>query len=288
MDLLTFVAVPAAAYLLVVALVALDAMIPVVPSEVFVVSAGALSAAGHLQVGWAVAAAVAGAIAGDHVVYAVGRHKLPDVLERSRLGRRVNRSAERAHSRLGSTSGAAIIAARFIPFGRTAGAGAAGLAGVPARRFSSYSIVGALLWGAWMVGLGYVTGSVADVSLLTQVAIGVGVGLLVGVWAAAVHAVVRTRRRMSARAAQRDGFHGSGSVTQPANSTRPVERWVATKPNGRSYATANARASRLGIATPRMAMAVTAAASNPSALKMATADCRASSTFSPTSPIREK
>lgn len=291
------VAVPAVAYLVVTAFVAFDAIVPAVPSEVFVVSAGALAAAGHLNVWWAGAAAALGAFAGDHAVYAVGRHKLPGVLDRSRFGRRVTRSVERTHARLGSATMAAVIAARFVPLGRTATTGAAGLAGMPLRRFSAASALGAPLWAAWMVGLGYITGSVADVPLWLQVGIGVGVGLLVGVWVAAVHAVIRTRRRMSARAAavhlptqpgptstepavaagpQRrpdaPGSHVAGWSTQPANSTRPVARWVATKPNGRSYDTARPRAFKRGMDTTLTPMDVTAAASKPTALKIATAD----------------
>jgi membrane-associated protein len=55
-----------------------------------------------------------------------------------------------------------------------------------------------------MGGVGYVTGNVTDGPLPLQIAIGVGVGLLVGVWATAIHRVVLTRRRMSARASGAD------------------------------------------------------------------------------------
>lgn len=201
MDLLSFVAVPAVAYLIVAAFVALDAMIPALPGEVFVVSAGALAAAGHLDVAWAITAATAGAITGDLAVFTLSRHRLPAALDRSRLGRRIQARINRAHEQLGATSSAAIIVARFVPLGRTTVAAAAGLAGVRPRRFAVLSLTGCLLWAGWTVGLGYVTGAVTDAPLLLQVAIGVAIGTAVGIWAGTVHAITRTRRRMSSRAA---------------------------------------------------------------------------------------
>ncbi|WP_051426498.1 DedA family protein [Jiangella gansuensis] len=200
MDLLSFVSVPLAAYLILAAFVAFDAMVPALPGEVLVVSAGALSAAGHLDVGWAVVAATAGAIAGDLAVYGLSRRALPGALGRTRLGRRIVERIERAHARMGSTSAVAITAARFVPLGRTAVAAAAGIAGVRPRRFATFAFAGCLLWAGWTVGLGYVTGTVTDAPLWLQVAIGAAVGVLVGVWAGAAHTVIRTRRRMSQRA----------------------------------------------------------------------------------------
>lgn len=66
---------------------------------------------------------------------------------------------DRAHERMGSTSAAAIIAARFIPLGRTTVSAAAGVAGIRPRRFAAYAFTGALLWSSWSVGIGYVTGA---------------------------------------------------------------------------------------------------------------------------------
>lgn len=200
MDLLSLVAVPAVVYLVIAAAVAIDVVIPALPGEVLVVSAGALAAAGHLDVVWAVVAATVGAIGGDLAVYGISRRTLPAALDRSRLGRRIHEKVTRAHDRMGSTSGAAIIAARFVPLGRTTVVAAAGIAGVRPRRFAVLALTGGLLWSSWTVGLGYVTGSVTDAPLWLQVAIGAAIGVVVGVWAGAVHTVVRTRRRMSARA----------------------------------------------------------------------------------------
>ncbi|PSL05452.1 membrane protein DedA with SNARE-associated domain [Haloactinopolyspora alba] len=216
---MSFVAVPVAAYLVMAALVALDALFPALPGEVFVVSAGALSAAGHLDLGWTVAAAAAGAVTGDLTVYAISRHRLPRVLDRSRLGRRIQASVDRAHARMGSTSAAAIIAARFVPLGRTTVSAAAGLAGIRPRRFAVLAAVGAASWASFTAGLGFVTGNVTDAPLLLQVAIGVAIGVVVGVWAGTLHTISRTRRRMSGRAA-RDAESSARSSREPGQRAR--------------------------------------------------------------------
>lgn len=219
MDLLSFVAVPALAYLVIAAFVAIDAVVPAFPGEVLVVSSGALAAAGHLNVAWSIAAATLGAVTGDLAVHGMSRRALPGALERTRLGRRLKGKIARAHERMGSTGAAAIIAARFVPLGRTTVAAAAGVAGIRARRFAVIALVGGLLWASWTVALGYVTGTVTDAPLWLQVAIGAAVGVLVGVWAGAAHTVIRTRRRMSERA--RVGEAAAADRDEPSPSRTP-------------------------------------------------------------------
>lgn len=212
--------IPALAYVVIAALVALDAVFPVVPSEFAVVAAGSVAAAGDLSIVGAVLAAALGALAGNHVVYWLGRRQLTDAFSRTRMGRRVVRAALSAHDRLGSSSGAAIAAARFVPFGRTAGAGAAGLGGVRPRQFLTFSAIGSLAWAAWMVGIGFVTGSVNDGPVWTNVLLGMAVALVIGVWLATARAMTRTRRRISERATINPRSDAPGSRQQSAPELR--------------------------------------------------------------------
>jgi membrane protein DedA with SNARE-associated domain len=69
MDLAALAATPLLSALVLAGLVAFDALFPAVPSDAFVVSAGALAAAENLGLGWVVLAVVTGAMTGDHVVY---------------------------------------------------------------------------------------------------------------------------------------------------------------------------------------------------------------------------
>ena len=205
MDLAALVATPLLAYLLVVGLVALDATFPAIPSDAFVVSAGALAAAGHLDLAWAAVAVVAGAMTGDHLVFAVARHRLPGVLERSRLGRRLHRNAESAYGRIERVSTVTLAMARFIPFGRTAAAATAGLVGIPPRRYVWISLLGASSWALWMVGLGYVVGDTMDGPIWLQVGIAVVVGFVVAAALAGLQQAVARRRTRSGVKAGHDG-----------------------------------------------------------------------------------
>ncbi|MFW6092161.1 MAG: DedA family protein [Actinomycetota bacterium] len=194
-DIVSVAATPLLAYVVVAGLVALDAGFPAIPSDAAVVSAGALAGAGHLDAWWAVVAVIVGAMGGDHLVYALGRHRLPDVLARSRFGRRLHATAWRAVERMGSLSPGALAMGRFVPFGRTASAAAAGLTGVAPRRYLWISVLGASTWALWTVGLGYYAATVAGGPVWQQVAAGTGVGLAAALMIAGVHRLATRRRR---------------------------------------------------------------------------------------------
>lgn len=213
-ELVSIAAAPVLAYLILAGLVALDAAFPTIPSDVAVVSAGALAAAGQLQIGWAAAAVVIGAMGGDHLVYIIGRRPLPGVLDRSRLGRRLHDAADRALGSMTGASTAALVIGRFIPFGRTASAAGAGLAGVPPRRYAWISLLGASAWTAWVLGLGYVTGQASGGPMWRQIAVATAVGVGAAALIAVVHRMILRRRAASvtagqpevaARARRRDG-----------------------------------------------------------------------------------
>ena len=60
------------AYAVVFLLALLDAILPVVPSETAVITAGVLAAAGHLSLPLIVTFAAVGALAGDNIAYFIG------------------------------------------------------------------------------------------------------------------------------------------------------------------------------------------------------------------------
>src|SRR5699024_4095935 len=143
---------------------------------------------------WLIVAAVIGAGIGDMALFLLSRRALTSVLERSRFGRRLLHTVARPHRRLGSTRAVAIIVQHFIPFARTATTSAAGIAGLATAWFLPLSVIGGVAWAAWQSGLGYVTGRTTSAPLLLQVALGVGVGLVVGVWVATLIRIIETRR----------------------------------------------------------------------------------------------
>jgi membrane protein DedA with SNARE-associated domain len=159
-----------------------------------VITGGALSAEGRanfLLVGFL--AALASWI-GDVVVFQLFKRRLGHVLDRWRWGRKFHRGIHAAIAKAGrSTTYGAIIGVRFIPGGRLATSAAAGIADVTTRAFSFCAAVGGVLWGTWLTGLGYFTGSATKLPFWASSLIGVALGLVIG----AVVGMIVTRRRGS-------------------------------------------------------------------------------------------
>jgi membrane protein DedA with SNARE-associated domain len=189
-----------ALYPLIMMAVALDAAMPPIPSEIMVVTSGALCVSDAVLLPLALLAASSGSLLGDLLVYSLFKRRLTHLLDRFGWGRKVHRGIRRAADKGGrSSTAAAMLAGRFIPAGRTATMAAAGIAEVPAIRVVRASAVGSVLWACWMVGLGYVTGRSTRLPLwansLIGVALGVGAGLLMA-------AIIALRRRSAARKAR--------------------------------------------------------------------------------------
>ena len=169
-----------------------DAIFPPIPSEMLVITGGALSAVGRANAFLVVLLATAASWLGDILVFQLFKRHLSSTLDRWRWGRAFHQAVHTAIGKAGrSNTYGAIIGLRFIPGGRLATTAAAGIANVSTRGFSLCAALGGLLWSVWSVGLGYVTGAATGLPFWASSLIGVGLGILIGV---AVGVVV-TRRR---------------------------------------------------------------------------------------------
>lgn len=194
MDITTAEGWGATIYVWIVPMVVGDAFFPPIPSEMLVITGGALAAEGSVNL-WLVGslAAVASWL-GDLLVFQLFKRRLSHVLDRWAWGRKIHRGIHRAIAKAGrSSTYGAIIGARFVPGGRLAASAAAGIAEVSSRGFSLCAGLGGLLWATWQAGLGFFTGSTTKLPFWVSSLIGVGVGLLIGV----VVGVIVTRRRGS-------------------------------------------------------------------------------------------
>lgn len=170
-------------YLIVFAAVLVDGFLPVMPSETVVIGLGALSASGRPNLVALAAAVVAGGMAGDRVSYWLGR-KAGARMRNGKLA--VARArAEQALMRYG---GAAVVAGRFLPYGRTASTMASGSVGL--RRFRLFSGLASVAWAAYAIGLGRLGGA----AFAGRPLLGVAFGLALGTVLAGVHTVVERRR----------------------------------------------------------------------------------------------
>jgi len=157
-DLLELVTDAPTTYLAVVGLVALDAVLPVAPSETLLAAAGVLVAEGELSFALAVLAGATGALIGHTVLYLLGRRLGPPARRRLFRSETSNRRLDRGAALLAGRTWLLIVA-DFLPAGRTVAMFAAGGLGLPARRFYSYVVPGAFVWSAFYVSLGIAGGT---------------------------------------------------------------------------------------------------------------------------------
>jgi membrane-associated protein len=166
-------------YAALLALAMVDAFLPAVPSESLVVSAGVFAASGEPELVGIIAAAAAGAFAGDHISYMLGRTAGGRLLRRTDPGSRKAAALERGRRLLGDRGGTILIVCRYIPGARTAITLTAGAVAYPLRRFSMFDGIAALSWGAYSALVGYVGGAAFEDQPLKGLALGLGIALTV-------------------------------------------------------------------------------------------------------------
>lgn len=203
----------ALAYLLVLLLAAFDVIVPVLPSESVVILGGVLAWQGRLHPVPLVLAAAAGAIAGDHMSYGIGRwtqRGRPQPGRRS-SDRRIGK-AERlqvwAGRQLERRGPALLLVARFIPGGRTASTFMAGRTAYSLRRYTPTTIGAGLLWATFATMLGYIGGRTFHEQ--TLLATGLGMVLAIG-FATLVELVLSWRERVNEARAEAGDASAGGS-----------------------------------------------------------------------------
>jgi membrane protein DedA with SNARE-associated domain len=146
------------AYLIVSILAYLDALVPVVPSETSVITAGVVASAGKLNLPLIVAAAASGAFLGDNTAYFIGSRFGNRINERFFSGDKARKRLEWALRQVSERGGELIAVGRFIPGGRTVVTLSAGTLGYPWRRFVLFDGAAALGWALYASLLGYFGG----------------------------------------------------------------------------------------------------------------------------------
>jgi membrane-associated protein len=181
-------------YLALVAVAALDAVFPVVPSEASVISAGALAGSGELSLGLVVAAAALGAVAGDNGAFAIGRFMSPRLERRIARNPKASRRRAWAEAKLDERAPMLIVLSRFIPGGRTATTTTAGLVGLEWHRFLRLTAVAGIAWASYAAVLGFAGGATFEEHPALGLALGFGLALL-GTTAVSVFAHKHASRR---------------------------------------------------------------------------------------------
>jgi membrane-associated protein len=181
------------AYAVVFLLAFLDALVPVVPSETAVITAGVVAASGDLSLPLIVAAAAAGAFAGDNSAYLIGRRFGSRATERFFSGEKARRRIRWAEEQLHARGGQLIAVGRFIPGGRTAVTLSAGTLRFPWRRFLAFDAAAALGWALYGALLGYFGGRAFEHAAWKGLLLAFAVALVV---AGGIELVRWSRKRM--------------------------------------------------------------------------------------------
>ncbi|HYO49247.1 MAG TPA: DedA family protein [Chloroflexia bacterium] len=169
-------------------LIALETIVPPIPSEVVLPLAGSLSAQGRFNVALAIMAATIGSLIGSCILYSLSRWAGQERLEKwvDRHGKWImlsradlNKSL-RWFARYGSW---AVFVCRLIPGIRSLVSIPAGLARMPFARFLVLTLAGSAIWNSALISAGFLLGQnwsqiEAVVSPLSKV-VYVGVGLTV-------------------------------------------------------------------------------------------------------------
>jgi membrane protein DedA with SNARE-associated domain len=186
------------AYAVVFLLALLDAVLPVVPSETVVITAGVVAAGGRLSFPLIVASATAGAVAGDNIAYLIGRRFGGAATSRFFKSDKARQRLSWARRQLGQRGGQLILVGRFIPGGRTVVTLSAGMLHFRWMRFLVLDAVAALVWALYAASLGYFGGRAFENSPWKGLLLALGVGFAVVGLVETVRWVLRRRRRQNA------------------------------------------------------------------------------------------
>ncbi|MFG3297900.1 DedA family protein [Micromonospora chersina] len=196
-------------YLALFAIAVVDGFFPVVPSETAVITAGVFAATGQPDLPLVVGVAALGALVGDHVSYAIGRHgggrllaRLPAVdgnatPGRAVRGRRRRAAVEWARRGIAARGGLILTVARYVPGGRTAVTLTMGATRFPRRRFLAFDALAAASWGGYSALVGYLGGLAFERDPVRGLLLGLGLALILTVIVEAVRWARGRRRRVA-------------------------------------------------------------------------------------------
>jgi membrane-associated protein len=159
---------------------------PFLPGDSLLFVAGAVAAAGGMDIGLLIVLLIVAAVLGDAVNYAVGSWFGPKVF-RWESSRFFNRTAfDRTHAFYEKHGGKTIIIARFMPLIRTFAPFVAGVAQMTYARFAMFNITGAVIWVVSLSLAGYWFGNLPwvkeNLTLVILAIIAISLAPLVVAW----------------------------------------------------------------------------------------------------------
>ncbi len=257
-DLLSMMVTPAWAYVAVFGLLAVDALVPVVPIQAIMITAGALTVYGGLNLPLVVAVGALGMFAGDLTCFLLGRtagHSTGPGLKgrlaalRHRCARaghesvtdepaahppvtraRARRAAARFTRGLRKPGPLVLLLCRFVPGGRMAAGYQAGRKDYPARLFVAFDGAASIAWATYGGLVGHIGGTALTQSAWRLFAVAAVAAVVFGTsgWVLALFGgrhdadADAERQRAAAEAGRADTeSQVAGAAAEPAPHRRP-------------------------------------------------------------------
>lgn len=136
---------------------------PFLPGDSLLFMAGAIAAAGSMELPLLMLILVCAALCGDNVNYWLGRFLGPRVFKHDTNRWLKRENLDRTHAFMERHGPKAIIIARFVPVVRTFVPFVCGVGNLTYPRFLGFSVIGAFLWVGLLVPAGYFLGNLAIV-----------------------------------------------------------------------------------------------------------------------------
>jgi len=194
-ELISSVASPTWAYLVLLGLLAADAFVPVVPTQVVMITSGALTVYGGLSLPLTIVVGAVGVFAGDLACYLLGRSAPNRRAARHTMPGRARRAAARVTRGLREPGPLVILLCRFVPGGRMAACFSAGRSRYPYRLFLMYEGAAALGWAAYGTLVGHLGGTALTQSgwRLALIGAAAAAGFAAAGWAVSLLSARNTR-----------------------------------------------------------------------------------------------
>jgi len=213
---------------------ALDAVVPIVPSETVLIALGVATAgSADPRIAVLLLLAACGAFAGDNLAYLIGRRFGPLATRRFFAGERGARRRAWAQHMLDRFGIRLIILCRFIPGGRTAVTVTCGIVGFRRRTFVIGTAIAAVIWVGYAYSLGRIGGAAFEDKPWAGLLVAFGGALVISATVEGVRRLRARRSRGSVQSAVATGEPhphlppepvGPGGSDNPASDSAPADR----------------------------------------------------------------
>jgi membrane protein DedA with SNARE-associated domain/rhodanese-related sulfurtransferase len=153
-----------------------------IPSVIFLIAAGALSAEGGMHTGIVISVGVLACLAADGLWFWFGRQWGSQIVRRlCRFSDDPRRCSENAHEKFSRYGLPILCVAKFLPGVDIVMPPLVGAEGVSPAGFLAFDAVGSFLWSAFYVALGYFFSNEVDIAIRWVKHLGTALGIAIGV-----------------------------------------------------------------------------------------------------------